>query len=291
MIPSSVFFGTSSFSVIVLDELKKAGLLPTLIVTAPDRPKGRGLALTPSPVKQWSLQNSIPFLDPSKLDDSFTYKLKATSYQLFIVASFGKIIPQKILDIPQKSTLNVHPSLLPLYRGPSPIQSQILEGIDTVGVTIMVMDEDMDHGPILAQEALPMPQPLPTSEQFEKELAILGGELLARVIPEWLAGTISPQEQDHGLATYTKKFEKSDGLIDLSDNPEKNFRKIRALSENPGTYFFTERNGPPSPGFGATSKKIRVKITDAEYIDGKLILKRVIPEGKREMTYEEFLRG
>jgi len=279
------FFGTSEFSVIILEELKKKGMLPSLIVTAPDQPKGRKLILTPPPVKVWAQENKVEFLQPQKLDDSVRYKLQATSYKLFIVAAYGKIIPKKILDIPQYGTLNVHPSLLPLYRGPSPIQTQILENVPVTGVTIMRIDEEVDHGPILAQETTAMPTPLPTAEDLEKFLATRGGRLLAETIPPLIedppAGGVSPQEQDHSRATYTKMLSKEDGLISLRDEPELNYRKIRAFHPWPGAYFFTEKN----------SKEIRVRITNAQLQDGKLIIKKVIPEGGREMDYKDFLRG
>jgi len=144
-----VFFGTSRFSVIVLEELKKAGIMPELVVTAPDTPQGRKLILTPPPVKAWAQENGVKFLQPQKLDDSFIGQLSKVNAQLFLLASYGKIIPQKVLDLPQHGTLNVHPSLLPKYRGPSPIQSQILADDKNVGVSIILLDEKMDHGPIV----------------------------------------------------------------------------------------------------------------------------------------------
>jgi len=121
-----VFFGTPEFAVSILEELKDAKIVPSLIVTAPDKPKGRGLVLTPPPVKIWAQLHNIPVVQPAKLDNDFTEKLKNSSYKLFVVAAYGKIIPKAVLDIPTNGTLNVHPSLLPKYRGASPIQSQIL---------------------------------------------------------------------------------------------------------------------------------------------------------------------
>lgn len=275
------FFGTPKFAVIVLDELEKRGLLPSLVITAPDKPQGRDMKLTPPPVKIWSEKRNIPFIQPESLkDNEFISKLKAKSYELFIVASYGKIIPKEILEIPPNGSLNVHPSLLPKLRGASPIESAILEE-DKTGVSIMLMDEKMDHGPIVAQKEIETEEWPPYFEDLEKKLAEEGGKLLAETIPIWVYGKIKAKEQDHSNATFTKKIKKEDGLIDLKDNAEKNLRKIRAFSEWPGTYFFIEHKG----------KKLRIIIKRAQISDEKLVVEKVLPEGKKEMSAEEFLRG
>jgi methionyl-tRNA formyltransferase len=288
-----VFFGSSKFSCIILDELEKAGLLPSLIVTGIDKPQGRKLVLTSPPTKMWADAREIPCLQPAKIsDEAFQKLLKAEASagsDLFIVASYGKIIPRKILDIPTYSTLNVHPSLLPKLRGATPIQSAILSENET-GVSIMLLDEEMDHGPILAQEVF-VPEKSKAvgkdldwpmyADLLEEKLARLGGALLAKIIPEWIEGNITPVLQNHAEATYTKKITKVDGLINLEDDAEKNLRKIRAYAGWPTAYFFLEKN----------KKKTRVVIKEAELVDGKLVITKVIPEGKKEMSYEDFLRG
>lgn len=280
----SVFFGTDDFSIAVLDELKRAHFLPALIITAPDKPRGRGLRLSPSPAKLWAEKNNIPV--------SFDYLSLTTEYQLFIVASYGRIIPKRILDIPKYGALNVHPSLLPRYRGASPIESQILADEQDIGVTIMQMDEQMDHGPIVAQKSLGG-----KTKELRKELAKMGGELLADTIPHWIAREIKAVPQDESKATYTRKFTKADGEINLADDPRKNFLKIRAFEGSVGTYFYTKKSSP-SPSFikggeggGFSTQQIRVKITDAVFENNTLRLLRVIPEGKKEMSYADFLRG
>lgn len=280
------FFGTSRFSVIVLDELAKAGILPSFIVTAPPKQKGRGLELAPSEVKVWADTHSIPTLEPTKLDTEFLRQLSATNCQLFVVASYGKIIPRVVLDLPKHGTLNVHPSLLPKLRGASPIQSGILAEVPIgaehkTGVTIMLMDEGVDHGPIVAQETIVIPNWPPKGSELEEVLGKLGGKLLARIIPEWIAGAITPREQNHDEATYTKKITKGSGHIDLADDPARMYRKIRAFDIWPRAYFTTMRSG----------REIRVIVTDAKIENSKLIPLRVIPEGKKEMLYEDFLRG
>lgn len=275
-----VFWGTSSFSVGVLEALRERGVLPSLVVTAPDKPKGRKLLLTPPPVKIWAQENNVPLLQPEVLDDVFSSKLTSAGYQLFLVASYGKILPRHILDIPKRGTLNVHPSLLPKLRGASPIQATILRD-EKPGVTIMLVDEHMDHGPIVAQrESHAAPWP-PKAGDLEIILAREGGELLAEVLPRWVAGAIEPREQDHAAATYTKKFTSEDGLIELAGDPFENLKKIRAFDAWPRTHFFAERSG----------KKIRVIVIDAEITDGALVIQKVVPEGKKEMSYEDFLRG
>jgi len=275
------YFGTDEFSVAVLDELFREGILPTLIITPPDRPKGRDKVLTPPPTKVWALEKKIPFLQPEKLDQTLIGELRNNPYDLFVVASYGKILPQSILDIPVHGTLNVHPSLLPKYRGPSPIESQIINDEKEVGVSIMVLDEKMDHGPLLIQEAiheraLPMPAPV-----LLRILADIGGRLLAKVMSPYLQGEIDPEPQNDGYATFCTMIKKEDGEIDLAGDQRKNYCKYLAFTGWPGTFFFMERKG----------QKIRVLIKDAFYENDKFKIKRVLPEGGREMSYEDFLRG
>lgn len=290
------FFGTDDFSVAVLEELKRAGFLPALIITAPDKPRGRGLKVFHSPAKLWARENKVKSLQPEKLDQTNTILLASKIVDCFIVASYGKIIPKSILDIPKYGALNVHPSLLPRYRGPSPIESQILADEKDIGVTIMQVTEKMDAGPIVAQQRWEHTH-IPKGSELKKELAEMGGKLLAEVIPRLLSRDIKPVPQDESEASYTKKFTKAEGEINLTDAPYKNFLKIRAFEGGVGTYFYIEKSSP-SPSFnkggeggGFSTQQIRVKITDAEFRDGKLLITRVIPEGKKEMGYEEFLRG
>jgi methionyl-tRNA formyltransferase len=290
------FFGTPQFAVTILKELKTAGIVPALVITAPDKPQGRGLVMTPPPVKVWAKENKIKVIQPETLKENpvnANEKTTQTSplaeltnqpWDLFIVAAYGKIIPENILEIPKYKTLNVHPSLLPKLRGASPIESTILNDDQETGVTIMRLDKEMDHGPIVAQEKIPTekieiwPIPAPTLENI---LAHQGGALLAKILPDWTTGKIAEKEQNHTDATYCQKITKADGLINLADNPYKNYLKICAYSGWPGSYFFAERSG----------KKIRVSIKEATYKDDLLQILRVIPEGKKEMPYNDFLRG
>ncbi len=286
MVPFT-FFGSSELSIYVLEALKAKGFLPTIIVTTPDRPQGRGLILTPTPVKIWGQKNGISVISPAKLDDSFVSDLQKTSCELGIVASYGKIIPEKVLEIWSKKTLNVHPSLLPKYRGASPIQSAMLADDKSTGVTIMRMDKDMDHGPIVAVKNVYFNE-WPTYEKVEESLGTSGGDLLANILPDWIEGKIQEIEQDHSKATFTKKITKEDGLIGIDDiltgapieRSYSAFLKIQAYHSWPVAYFFAERN----------SKEIRVKITLASWTDNKLVIEKVTPEGRKEMSYNDFSR-
>jgi methionyl-tRNA formyltransferase len=271
------FFGTPTFAVTILEELKKNGIMPELVVTAPDKPQGRGLTLTPTPVKIWAQENNI------KVTHQVT-ELLDKPWDLFIVAAYGKIIPENILEIPKHKTLNVHPSLLPKFRGPSPIESSILNDDQEIGVSIMRLDKEIDHGPIIAQEKIPFEQigawPI-AAPALENIAAHFGGALLAKIIPDWISGKIVEKEQDHAHATYCKKIAKVDGLLDLAADPYTNYLKICAYSGWPGTYFFQEHG----------DKNIRVTIKKATYQDGQLTIQTVVPEGKSEMPYLDFLRG
>ena len=285
-----VFFGTSHFAEIILEKLKENGLVPALIVTGEDKPHGRGLALTPPPVKLWAQKNHIPIFQPKKMDSGFIGKLKIENWDFFLLASYGKIIPSSVLTLPEKGTLNVHPSLLPKLRGPSPIQSAILNENET-GVSIMLLDEEVDHGPVLAQkkvmswDGLASPKQSrsgpPYYSELETTLGEAGGNLLAEVVPKWIAGEIEVKEQDHSLATFTKKITKEDAHINLNDSPETNLRKIRAYSDSPIAYTEIE-----------TKKgKLRVKIKKAGIENDSLVLETVIPEGSKEMSWQDFSRG
>lgn len=282
--PTIAFFGTPQIAVWVLEELEKNGILPSLVVTNPDAPSGRKMLLTPSPVSEWARAHGINTLKPATLNDIGVQEaLQNSGSDIYIVAAYGKIIPQSILDIPVHKTLNVHPSLLPAFRGASPIRSAILEDANPTGVTIMILTSGIDEGPILAQEAVLIPKeewPL-KGLLLDELLARRGGALLAKTIPDWVAGRITPSEQPHEEATYSKKITKEMGLISLSDDPYTNLRKIRAFDGWPGTYFFHEKNGV----------SIRIKIVDAHIENDTLYIDRIIPEGKKEMSYEDFLKS
>lgn len=278
------FFGTPEFAVYVLEELEGAGITPSLVVSKPDKPAGRGLSLAPPEAKTWALEREVPVIQPQRLhtEDKDADILWNAEWDMFIVAAYGKMIPPEILAIPHAGTLNVHPSLLPKYRGPSPIESHILADDKDTGVSIMLLDEELDHGPVVAQAAItPEEWPLKASV-LEEILAREGGRLLAESLTPYLAREIVPEPQDHRKATFSKKIEKEDGHINLADDAYQNYLKFCAYDGWPGVFFIHEKN---------TGEKVRVKIGDAKYKDGAFTPIRVIPEGKREMDYRDFLRG
>lgn len=282
-----VFFGTPDIAVASLDQLAVAGFAPTLIVTAPDKPQGRHMELTPSDVKVWADAHNIPTLQPKTLkDEAVVEQLRAQDADLFIVVAYGKIIPQNVLDLPKRGTLNMHPSILPRHRGPAPIESQILteKNGEDVGVSIMLLDADIDHGPVITQRnnlpELTEQWPIKASE-LRPLLARYGGKLLVQVLSDLDASLSKAQTQDHTKATFCTKLTKEDALIDLTGDPVTNYRKILAYDIWPRAYCFVERHG----------KQMRVIITDAVVEEGRLVLTKVIPEGKREMEYGEFQRG
>ncbi len=246
-----IYFGSSRFSEFVLQELEQAGFTPILKVTSAHEP--------------------LPSME----------RLKSLSPEVIIVASFGKILPQELIDLPIHGSLNVHPSLLPKLRGPAPIQNLILSEGDP-GVTIIQMDEKMDHGPMLSQERLTL-EPWPDHyDKVEEKLARAGGQLLVKVLKNLSSIQEAAKPQDDIQATYTQLIKKEDGLLDLADLPERNWRKVLAYSTWPHAHFFFKRK---------TGQEIRVVVKEAVIKEGLFVPTRVIPSGKHEMSWSDFLRG
>lgn len=275
-----VFFGTGEIAVGALNEMEKAELLPILLVTAPDKPQGRKLVLTPPPAKVWAMERSIEILQPEKLDDAFLYNLKPKTYNLFVVVDYGTMLSRTVLDVPKHGVINMHPSLLPRLRGPSPIRTAILNDEKNTGVSVMLVDVKMDHGPIIAKRAIAVSDWPPRGRELDALLSKEGGKLLAHILPHWVRNEIEPQEQNHDIATYSNLFKKEDGLLDLENgDPYQNLLKIRAFDGWPGTYAFFVKDG----------KQIRVKILDAHLENDRLVIDIVKLEGKKEIRYEDFI--
>ncbi len=282
------FFGTGPLAESVLAALVRGGYVPELVVTKPDAPQGRHMIITPPTIKTWAEMKHISVYQPESLKDlPSDSPLHEEEYDVFIVASYGKMIPDDILALPKKGVLNVHPSLLPKYRGPSPIESALLDGIMTTGVSIMKLDSGMDTGPILTQSAFII-HPNATAGTLEVACGQAGGELLLQTLPHYLDGTLLPQEQDASLATVCKKISKEMGEITLTTNGAEVQRKFRALTPWPSVYFFIDH----------ADKHMRVKVTavDLELIGSDTltasdVITHVTPEGKQEMTFEDFKRG
>jgi methionyl-tRNA formyltransferase len=277
--PLFAFFGTPLFAVRVLDALERNALLPALVISAPDKKRGRGQLLSPSPTKEWALARGIDVATPQTLKDAeFAAELGNTQWDVFVVAAYGKLLPKNILEMPRYGSLNVHPSLLPKYRGPSPALSAILEDERKTGVSIMKMNSRMDAGPLIAQARIEIAEEdwPPKGSMLEDMLATEGGNLLAEILPEWMAGAINPEEQDESKASYTRKFADEDARLDISSQSKarENFLKIRAFDKNPRAYF-VENNK-------------RVVVTDAALKDGMLEILKVIPEGKKENSFRTY---
>jgi len=270
MVIKYVFLGTSKFAAIILEELIQAGLPPTLVICNPDRPAGRKKIITSPPVKLIMEKAKLitRVSQPETFSPSFIAQLSAVNADLFIVAAYAKIIPKAILKIPRLGIIGIHPSLLPKYRGPTPIQNAILNGDVETGVTLFLLDEKIDHGPIIANAKFPMLNPKITYQELYDELAKLGAKLLMETLPKFIKNEIKPLQQDESLATYTHKFSTQDAFVDLNkDAADLIIKKIRALNPEPGVW--TILNGQ------------RTKILDAELIDGKLKLKKIQVAGKK----------
>lgn len=300
-----IFIGTPEFGAIILEELIKGGYPPVLVISSPDKPVGRKQILTPPPVKVVTRKYGIPFEQP-EIIKNLKLKIKNLKPDLVILAAYGQIIPKDILDIPKFGFLNVHPSLLPKYRGSSPIQFTVLNGEKKSGVTIILMDEKIDHGPIISQKSLEIKEQ-ETSETLHDKLAQLGARLLLETIPKWVKGLIKPEEQDDVQATFTRILLKEDGKIDWKKPVELLEREIRAFHPWPGSYIIWENK----------DKLIKIKILKArtfkspdkiKYPIGKvlvvpqneigvqckkdfLVIEKLQPEGKKEMGAEDFIRG
>lgn len=294
-----VFFGTSEFGAIVLRTIMRAGVIPVLVVATPDKPAGRKLQLHLSAVKQTALEHRIPLFQPEELKGEALSELRATEPDLFLVAAYGKILPQQVLDIPKLGSLNVHPSLLPLYRGAAPMQAALLNGDEKTGVTVMLMDKEMDHGPILAQRELAIGETPFTYSELHDKLAEIGGALLAETIPFWAAGKIRAVPQDDPRATYTERLTKEAGRIDWSKPALYIERQVRALQPWPGAYTQGKtlkilrasvlsgvHADSPGKTFLAPTKELGVQTSQ-----DALVIELLQLEGKKPMSSREFLLG
>ncbi len=265
------FFGTPDVARETLEILKQSGFLPSLIVTSPDARVGRKMIMTPPPAKVWATQNNIPCIQPEKFNEEFTLKLSTFNFQLFIVVAYGKIIPKNILELPKLGSINIHYSLLPKYRGASPVESAILNGDTVTGISIQQMEHKMDAGPILTEEKVNIMSD-ETTPELRTRLIKIGGELLVKTLPKLIASEIKPMSQDESRATHCAKIKKEDGLIDLNDDAIKNYNKFRAYAHWPRIFFFKDSK--------------RIIITKAKLENGNFIIKKVIPEGGKEVDFK-----
>jgi methionyl-tRNA formyltransferase len=274
------FLGTPDVASRTLEILFENGYIPTVIVTSPDARSGRGMHMTPSPVSLWAEAHHIECLKPEKITAEFIEDFKKYNLDVSIVVAYGKILPEKLITVPPLGTLNIHYSLLPLYRGASPLEEALLHGDTVTGVSIQQMRFKLDSGPVLSEKKIEIGAD-EKKQSLRNRLIQLGAKTLVDILPDIINGTVNPVEQDESHASYCTKIKKEDGQIDLNGNSEENYNKYRAYEGWPGTYFFVERHG----------KNIRVKITEARYENNSFVIERVIPEGKKEMLYSDFLKG
>lgn len=305
----TIFMGSTDFSLAILKKLKNANFIKLiLIVTNPDKPVGRHQILTFSPTKIFAQKHNIPFIQPEVIkSENFYKKIKKCNPDLIIVAAYGKIIPKRILSIPKYGSLNVHPSLLPKWRGPSPIQYAILNGDKITGTTIILMDEFMDHGPIVAVSKLKIQKIKFNFSQLSKKLAGLSAELLIKTIPKWINREIQPKAQNDNLATYSKIIKKEDGKVDfIKETANEIERKIRAFYPWPGAYVNIKIFGK-NKILKILEAKVIKKIPKKNLMPGdffkknkevaivckkdSLLLKKVQVEGKKPISGEDFYKG
>ena len=233
--------GTPDFAVPVLETLCSNGHDVAAVYTRPDRPAGRGRRLSPPPVKVYAEQHDIPVVQPASLrQERIIETLASLKPQAMVVAAYGRILPPEMLRVSPLGVLNVHPSLLPKYRGPSPVTEAILAGEPKVGVSVMLLDEGMDTGPILAQKETGV-FPEEPADQLTQRLFALGADLLTEVLPAWEAGEIKPVPQNEDEASVTRLYSRKDGEIDWSLPAEYLARQLRALHPWPGLLYVLGR--------------------------------------------------
>lgn len=274
------YFGTPYVASDTLSILVEHGFVPQVVVTSPDAPKGRGMTLTPSPTKEWALEQDLPVLTPEKIDAETIEAIRGYDCEYAIVVAYGKILPQALIDIFPKGVLNVHYSLLPKYRGASPVEAALLNGDEVTGVSIQRMVYKLDAGDVIASKEVAI-EPNETTRELRPRLVTIGAELLADVLPSYLSGELTGTPQNEDEVTFSKKIDKSQGELSLAGDALTNWNTCRAYAESPGTYFFLERNGTP----------MRVKIITATFDGTNFTPDRIVPEGKREMSYSDFLRA
>ena len=294
----TVFMGSPDFSLPILNELHR--LVNVIgVVTQPDRPSGRGRSMQSPPVKTLAENLGIEVIQPEKLSDPFAIqKLIEWDPELIVVAAFGQLLRKEVLDMPRLGCLNVHASLLPRWRGASPIQAAILHGDTTTGVTIMKMDIGLDNGPILTLREFSIKEPI-TGGDLSRKLSILGARTLGEVLPSYINGMIAPYPQDESKATYTKKLKKTDGKLDFNLSAHELASIVLAFNPWPGTFF--ELEGRFIKVHEAHAHDTFVAEPEGHYIvnnkpaigtsKGLLVLDVVQPAGKQAMAGSAYLNG
>lgn len=285
-----VFIGTAAFAVPSLRALLRAGHTVPTVVTQPDRPAGRGLRLTPAPVKQAALELRLPLFQPARIrDDDAIARLRSERAEAIVVVAYGQILPEPILTMTRLGAVNVHASLLPRHRGAAPIQRAVLEGDRQTGVTIMQMDAGVDTGPILAVERVSIGE-RETAAALEVRLAAVGAELLVWALEALAGGTITAIPQPEGGATSAPKIRPEEGRLRLEMTAVEIDRRVRALSPDPGCRLSLPQGEVKvlAGHLPATGADHGVPVQTA---DGTYLLDEVQPAGGRRMSAAAWLRG
>lgn len=301
-----LFMGTPDFAVFTLRALIGAGHEICAVVTQPDKPRGRGYAMTPPPVKVCAAEAGIPVLQPATLrDEHIAAELAGYAPQVIVVVAYGKILPKNILDLPPYGCINLHGSLLPEYRGAAPMQRAILDGKPVTGVTTMYMAEGMDTGDMLLRAEVPIREE-DNFESVHDRMAEAGAALLLETIAALRAGTLVRIPQDDSLATYAPKIEKADCLLDFSMPVKAVFDRVRGLSPIPLSFTHTPdgkllkvvaaRRARLSGDCGTPGTVLSLDTAQDGGIEvacgeGSLLLTRVVPEGKAPMSAADYIRG
>jgi methionyl-tRNA formyltransferase len=291
--------GTPEFAAKALEALIKDGQEIALVLSQPDKPKGRGYHMEPSEVKRLATEHGIEVITPNTLkDEEVITKLKSVNADLFIVAAYGKILPKAVLDIPPLGCVNIHASILPALRGAAPINRAVMEGHTKGGITIMYMDVGLDTGDIILQEEMEIPSDM-TAGEYHDKMAVLGGECIVKFLRLAESGNIPRTKQDDSLATYAKKIEKCDCLITFRLTAQETFNQIRGLNPFPGA--FCTLNGKRikvykakiGAGTGEPGKILSVGKEGIEVAcsEGSVILNELCCEGKCRMDVESYLCG
>ena len=296
-----VFMGTPAFAVLALDALSDAGCEIVGVYTQPDRRAGRGRRLAASPVKQTAIERGLAVFQPSSLrrDADAREHIASLAPDIIVVVAYGLFLPAETLAVPPLGALNIHPSLLPKHRGPSPVASAILQGDDTTGVTLMQLDEGMDSGPIIAQRETPIGTE-ETAETLTSRLFEMGADLLTDTLLQWRAGEIAAAPQVEADATITSLLSRQDGAIDWTRSADYIERQVRAYHPWPGT--FTHWNGRQLKVHSATAVNtddggapgMVVELPQGVGVatgEGTLLLRRVQIEGRQAQDIDNFARG
>jgi len=300
-----IFMGTPEFSVYSLEAIKESSHELIAVVTQPDKPKGRGKQMAPPPVKEWAVKHNIPVYQPVKVrgNREFIDEIKGLCPDLIVTAAYGQILPKELLVIPPLGCINVHASLLPAYRGASPIQQALINGDTRTGISIMYMDEGMDTGDVILQEELEIAAD-ENAGSLHDRLAELGGKVLLKVLKMFEEGKPAGTPQDHDKATYCSKIDKSMGEIKWTDSAESISNLIRGLTPWPGAFtylngmrlkvwkavkweYFTEECRLPGAVIKADSKNGLVVACG----DGALRIEELQIQGGRPMSDLDYLRG